>query len=60
MKRKYFEKLLGNDSSLYAQEGFNKDGSPNINHTKKSAFLAGANWAIDTLTKEITEMIQKK
>ena len=58
MRREYFEKLLGNDSSLYAQEGFEKDGMPKINHTKKKAFLAGAEWAVDTLTEEITEMVK--
>ena len=59
MKTKMFEKLLGNDSSLYAQEGFYKNGFPKINQEKKSAFLAGANWAVDTLTEEITSMLSK-
>ena len=59
MKRPNFEKRLANDSSLYAQEGFNKDGTPKINHDKKKAFLAGADWGIDIMDAEVKELLNR-
>jgi len=59
MKRSNHEKRLANDSSLYAQEGFNRDGTPRINHVKKAAFLAGVDWGITVMDKEVKELLDR-